>query len=207
MYMRSWREANFIKNTHRAGARFEENVVETLRHYTNAVWRNVRIETLLTQTGDTELDIVFYYGGLVYILELKRVRRIVGSYRDHRWKLYQWHGRTDDLDEYVTLNVIQQNNIHARSFCDLYYSEFRCFPKVVPLVIVPDDCEIPDELHVDIRTIGELQDLLQTAQDSGAQRVPYRIAYLMNGHTETVPRKDLVVRFYRDGQPVRGKPI
>lgn len=206
MAVRTWRETRVWKDAHASGGHFESQVVSVIQQYTSAVWRNIRIETLLTQTGTTEMDIIFYSGGLVYILELKRVRRIVGDYERTRWTMYGWNGRIDETSEYTAMNVIEQNNIHARSFADLYYAEFRCFPTILPIVIVPNDCVVPSELKSDIFTVQELEDFLRTYRVKGRADVAYRIAYLMDSKVEVVRRCDFVDRRQKEGVVLRGRP-
>lgn len=205
MAVHSWRETRFQKSTHASGGRFEAEVVEMIQKYTSAVWRNIRIETLLTQTGMTEMDVVFYSGGIVYILELKRVRRIVGDYARSRWTMYGWHNRVDETSEYTALNVIEQNNIHARSLSDLYHSEFRCFPNIIPVVIVPNDCEVPQSLKREIFTVQELEDFMRSNKMPGREDVSFRMAFLMDSHVNVVQRCDFVDRGMRDGAVLRGR--
>ena len=200
----SWRRTNFYKNTRRSGSQFETSVVEMVKRYTDAVWRNIRIETLLSDTGTTELDVVFYSGGIVYILELKRVRKIVGSYERKRWTLYGWSGHYEDSGEYTALNVIEQNNIHARSLLDVYFSEFRCFPTVVPLIIVPDDCIVPPNLKSEIFTMQDLEDFMLSNHIPGRADVGYRLSFLLGAGT-VVQRSDFVDRTGLHGEAIRGR--
>lgn len=207
MAIRTWRETRVWKDAHASGGHFETEVVSMIQRYTSAVWRNIRIETLLTQTGTTEMDVVFYKGGLVYILELKRVRRIVGDYARSRWTMYGWNGRVDETSEYTAMNVIEQNNIHARSLADLYYAEFRCFPTILPIVIVPNNCAVPSDLKDDIFTVQDLEDFMQTNRTKGREDVAFRLALLMDSHVEVVRRCDFTDRAQRDGAILRGRKL
>ncbi len=207
MAIHTWRETRMWKDTHASGGHFESEVVSMIQKYTSAVWRNIRIETLLTQTGTTEMDVVFYKGGLAYILELKRVRRIVGEYSRSRWTMYGWRGHIDEASEYTAMNVIEQNNIHARSLADLYYSEFRCFPTILPVVIVPNDCEVPSELKHDIFTVQELEDFMVSYKAPERKDVAYRMAFLMDTHVDCVERCDFIERRKHSGEIVRGRKV
>lgn len=211
MASNSWRETNLYKSSRRSGSHFESLVVDIVKQYTQSVWRNIRIETLLTQTGNTELDIVFYNRGIVYVLELKRVRRIIGEYSSRRWTMYGWSDHVDETSEYTAPNVIEQNNIHARSLMDLYFSEFRCFPRILPIIIVPDDCIVPPGLRGDVFTVQELDEFLLHNHAPGNQSVAYRLAFLMNAAEGFAHRGDFVDREaqnvgnIKDSTVVRGR--
>ena len=202
---RPWFGSLHYQRSKRSGDQFETAVMELIQQHTNAVWRNVRIETLLTQTGSTEMDVVFYSGDTVYILELKRVRRIVGHYERRRWSLYRWTVSEDELSEYTNSNVIEQNNIHARSLLDLYYAAFHDFLKVIPLVIVPDACDVPTDLKHDVLTPSELEGFLMRFSSPGRQDVSYRLSYLLGVSGATSQRSDFVERVTEEGMPVRGR--
>lgn len=206
MTIQSWKETRFIKGTHAAGSQFESDVFALLKQYTNAVWHNVRVETLLTQTGMTELDIVLYFNDVLYILELKRVRRIEGTYSENRWTMYGWSDRIDETSEYVSVNVVEKNNIHARSLLDTYHAKFGEYLRVVPIIIVPDDCEIPGALSRDVFAVSELEQLVSSQTDNSDKRVIYRLAYLMDADIDIVSRPDFIERGKQDGMPIRGKP-
>lgn len=207
MTVQSWRETRFLKGTHTAGSHFESDVYAMLKRYTNAVWRNVRLETLLTQTGMTELDIVLYFDDVLYILELKRVRRISGAYSENRWTMYGWSDRVDETSEYVSLNVIEKNNLHARSLIDIYHARFGEYIKVVPVTIVPDDCEIPGCLSNDVFTVSDLEQLVSGRKDRSAKKYVYRLAYLIDENIDVVARCDFVERGVKGGVPVHGKAL
>lgn len=204
MATHSWRRTNLYKRTRMSGGQFEESVAEVIHRYTNSVWRNVRIETLLTQTGNTELDVVFYYGGVVYILELKRVRKIIGSYARRRWTMYGWLNNIDETSEYTALNVIEQNNIHVRSLSDLYYSEFNCFPTIRSAIVVPSDCVVPDDLKSVISTVDTLEDFIVHTRAPDIKEVSYRLSWLLNTDSPIIQRSDFVDRGMREGEAVRG---
>ena len=205
MAYNSWHDTKLYKSSRRSGSCFETTVVEMIKKYTNDVWRNVRIETLLTQTGTTELDVVFYSGGIVYILELKRVRKIVGEYARRRWTMFGWLDNVDETSEYTALNVIEQNNIHARSLLDLYFSEFKCFPAVIPVIIVPDGCEVPPGLKSEVFTVNELEDFMISNRIPGRKDVSYRVAFLLGSPEDTVRRSDFVDRNVSGDGPTRGR--
>lgn len=202
---RPWFGSLHYQRSKRSGDQFETAVMELIQQHTNAVWRNVRIETLLTQTGSTEMDVVFYSGDTVYILEMKRVRKIVGRYGRKRWSLYSWTVPEEELSEYTHSNVIEQNNIHARSLLDLYYAAFHDFLKIVPLIIVPDACEVPEDLKNDVLTPSELESFLIQYSSLGRQDVSYRLTYLLGASGVTSQRSDFVERVTEEGIPVRGR--
>lgn len=193
MPINSWGSTKQWYNTFASGGHFEESVSSLIHRYTADVWSNVRIETLLTVKGNTELDIIFCLGGMVYILELKRVRKIQGNYSDPRWTMFGWNSN-DDTGKYVIPNVIEQNNIHMRSFVDLFYSSFRCWPPVVPIIIVPDGCEYSPSLRRDIFTVSELDNYLRGCNTTQDKTTVFRMAYLLGGGSPILQRPDFVQR-------------
>lgn len=202
MPIQSWESTKRWKYTFASGGHFEESVKNVIGRYTVDIWHNVRIETLLTETGNTELDVVFCYGGLVFILELKRVRKIVGRYRDGRWTMYGWNSVNDETGHYSAQNVIEQNNIHARSLIDCYYAEFRAYPRVVPIVVVPDDCDFPVELRREVYTVSDLYEYLNQYRLHNNVDLVTRMSYLLGSDTGLNCRKDFIQK--RNG--VRGRP-
>lgn len=192
MAIQSWGSSRQWHNTFASGGQFELDVKNLVKQYTGNVWHSVRIETLLTAKGSTEMDIVFCLGGSIYILELKRVRRIKGSYRDGRWVMYGWRSTRDEEGQYNAQNVIEQNNIHARSLADAYYASYRCWPTIIPLVIVPDNCEYGDDLKTSVYTVGDLERFLRTCGGVTDKRTLLRITYLLGGKTPVRQRPDFV---------------
>ncbi len=198
---------DFWDGTRFSGADFEEKVARVIAKYTNMVWHNVRIETLLTAGGSTEIDIIFCLSGFIYVLELKHVWCVEGSYAGKYWSLYGRSGRGDTFDRYTKLNVIVQNNIHAKSLSDLYFTEFRRFPDIIPLIIVPDNCEISDDLATEIFCVSELEDFLASHFTKQDNVLSYQLALLFNKVNGVVQRKDFVPRIVRGDYVVRGRRL
>lgn len=192
MPIQSWNTTKQWDSTFASGGYFENSVAKLVSRYTMDIWHNVRMETLLTESGNTELDIVFCYGGMVFILELKRVRRIDGNYRDSRWTMYGWNSKDDDSGRYFAQNVIEQNNIHTRSLIDLYFAEFRAYPNVCSIVIVPNDCQLPLELQHDVFTVHDLDIFLNAQQKRNDIQLVARMSYLLGGDAGIKRRMDFV---------------
>lgn len=201
----SWREQKLQRSTHLSGDTFEEEVLSVLKRYTDSVWHNIKIETLLTQQGYTELDIVFCHAELIYVLELKRVSEIKGAYGDSKWLMRGWKNRNLETNEYWAMNVIEQNNIHCRSLSDLYHSEFRHFPTIVPVVVVPNDCTFPEELSGQVYHLEDLEEYVRSLNRGVDKYMGYRVSYLLGDNSHVVPRKDFAERRRKSGSEVRGK--
>ena len=178
-----------------SGSKFEDQVITVVRKYSRALWRNVRIETLLTQNGTTEMDILFCLQDVVFILEAKNVSSIMGNYDSKNWAFIGSTSPTRETREYTHLNTITQNNIHVRSFKDLFYSEYQEWPAVVACIVVPNGCRLSPELTGSIYTLSQLDSLLaRVAECDSNAKVQRRVAALILGDGVTVQRRD----FYTD---------
>lgn len=183
-----------LQQTMRSGSRFEEELVRTISKYTQNIWRNVRIETLLTQNGTTEMDILFCYRDMVFIIEAKNVAAVFGGYYDSVWSFVGASTPHKESKTYSKLNVVTQNNIHARSFKDLFYSYFRTWPVVVPAVVVPNNCKVAEDLESAVFTAEDLElALIQIGHDKVHETVQRRVASIISGDGVTVMRPDFVL--------------
>lgn len=125
-----------------AGTRAEVAVQDVLNRYTKHVYKNVRIDTLFTKTGNTEIDIIAALADIILILEVKNVSKIEGGYYDSYWYLTG----LESGERYSTLNVLTQNRIHARSFKNYWYATRREILPVVSVVVVPNGCVVPEDI-------------------------------------------------------------
>lgn len=142
--------------TRSSGTNFENELLDLLKLYTKNIWKNVLIDTYLTAQGSTEVDIIFCINDVVFIVEAKNVSSISGNYCDNYWSFVGSKNTTSAMREYTSLNTITQNQIHARSFKDAYYSFFKEWPRVIPLIIVPNDCKLSDDLLDSVFSISDL---------------------------------------------------
>ena len=55
-----------IKHQIRSGTLNEDRFVSVIKNYTTAIYRNKRVPTILTDSGSTEIDIIFYYQNTLY---------------------------------------------------------------------------------------------------------------------------------------------
>lgn len=145
-----------------SGTRFEDQLLSIIKKYTNKVWSNVRIETLLTVSGTTEVDLLVCIADIVLLIEAKNVAMILGDYADRYWTFTGSRARCRDDKEYTKLNVIMQNNIHVRSFKDCYFAYFQEWPLVLPVIVVPNDCKVSPGISKSVYTASQLDDFLAT---------------------------------------------
>lgn len=138
-----------LRRTMRAGHRNEQDLVELIRHLTPYVWSNIRLPTSHTVAGNTEIDILFYYHGVMHLVETKRVIKIDGEYYQKKWRLFARSG------DFVALNIMTQSRLHAKVFCDRYYDKFREFPRVRSMVVVPDGTEMNESIRGEVLTFTE----------------------------------------------------
>lgn len=179
--------------TRNSGTLFEDQVTGIIKRYTNACWRNVRVETLLTKKGNTEMDILFCYQNLVFIVEAKNVSSILGEYSSKTWGFVGSRSGSKETRDYTSLNVITQNNIHARSFKDFYYSHYQEWITVVPIITVPNFCQVSEEIASVIYTLAQFDNLLYCMRDWDVpRRVQRKVAALIHQDGEYLRRPDFI---------------
>ena len=140
-----------------AGGRAESGVVDILKRYSDTVFTNLRVDTLLTRKGDTEIDIIAAVGDAIVIVEVKNIREIDGSISDNFWKMT---GATTG-EVYNALSPLVQNRIHVRSFKNAWYAKYRKWPKVVHYVLVPNSCRRnSDHKRAGVITISEFEEVM-----------------------------------------------
>lgn len=196
-----------FQQTRGSGSKFEDQIVSVIGKYTNSIWRNIRIETLLTASGTTELDILFCYNDIVFIVEAKNVSSIIGDYNFRNWSFVGSRNPQREVKEYSALNTITQNNIHIRSFKDCFYAYFQDWPATVSLIVVPNDCKVSPDISESVYTISQLDKFLATAASWGQQQhtIHRRVASMIANDGTTVERPDFVadpttgVRYKRKG--------
>ena len=182
-----------LQQTMGSGNKFEQELTLVISRYTRHIWRNIRIETLLTANGTTELDILFTFKNIAFIVEAKNVSGIFGDYNSKAWSFVGSKAPLREVKEYTALNVLTQNNIHARSFKDLFYAYFKVWPAVVPVIVVPNSCSVSDEIADAIFTIGQLDFFLADASAWDVDDVLHRrVSSLFYSDGITVLRPDFV---------------
>lgn len=205
MAIESWESTKQWNSTFASGDQFEADTRRVISRYTPDIWHNVRVETLLSTRGNTEIDLVFCYCNIVFIVELKRVRRIEGKYSDFRWTMWGWKSQDSESNKYIIPNVIGQNNIHVRSFLDYYFASLRAYPTVVPLIIVPNNCVFDDSLRSDVFTVHDLDAYLTKCKGGANNRnLVVRLSYLLGGDAPIKQREDFIEKENgRRGRPTR----
>lgn len=180
-----------LQQTRGSGSKFENELTDVISRYTTKIWRNVRIETLLTASGFTEVDIIFCFKDLVFIIEAKNVSAIIGDYGSRNWVFAGSKAPLREVSEYSALNTITQNNIHVRSFKDMFYAYFDEWPNTVSAILVPNSCKVSPELEDAVYTIGQLDEFLAQMSSYPAEpRVHRRVAGLFTGDGCIVRRPD-----------------
>lgn len=188
--------------TRKSGTVFENQVRGVIKNYTRSVWSNLRFETLLTVQGNTEIDILFCYKNLIFVVEAKNVSSISGEYGAKYWQFIGSKGTSTEITEYSALNVLMQNNLHVRSFKELYFSVYKEWPTVVSLIVVPDNCRVTPELAPVIHTLSGFDRLLAGASDWDIEcKIQRKVAALVTGAGRVVLRPD----FYTASDGVRHK--
>lgn len=183
-----------LQQTRGSGSKFEQQLTNVISKYTRHIWRNIRIETLLTASGTTEVDIIFCYKNMVFIVEAKNAASIFGDYNSRNWSFVGSKAPLKEVKEYSTLNTITQNNIHVRSFKDCFYAYFKTWPVVVPVIIVPNGCTVSPDIADSIFTVSQLDDFLAEASSWEIESTLHRrVSSLLSGDGSIIRRPDFVL--------------
>lgn len=179
--------------TRSSGTKFERQLLEVLRKYSTNVWSNVRIETVLTVKGYTEVDLICCVGDVILVIEAKNVSTIIGEYADKNWQFIGSKAPMREVKEYTALNVITQNNIHLRSIKDCFFAYFHVWPKAYPLIVVPNGCKVSRDISGYVHTVDQLEQFLSSnIFNSYSANVHRRLAGIILGDDYLVERPDFV---------------
>ena len=193
-----------LQQTFSSGSKFEEQLTQVILKYTRHIWRNIRVETLLTVNGTTEIDILFCYKNILFVVEAKNVASISGDYDSKNWDFIGSKSTHKDMKEYTSLNTVVQNNIHVRSLKDCFYAYFREWPVVIPLIVVPSTCMVSSDIADSIFTVSQLDGFLVEASDWQAEsNLHRRIASILSENGKFIQRPDFVFDAIR-GVRVKG---
>lgn len=177
-----------------SGLKFESELVNLINQHTDYIWHNIRIQTLLTQSGTTQIDILFVFKGIVFIIEAKNVSAIIGEYGGSNWSFIGSQASGQEVREYSKLNVITQNNIHVRSFKDAFFATFGEWPVVVPAIVVPNNCQISEDISSSVYTMSQLDTFLNSADSWPTKsNIHRRVAGLLANDKLTILRPDFVM--------------
>lgn len=196
-----------LQQTRGSGSEFEREITRIISQYTSNFWRNIRVETLLTASGTTEIDILFCYKDIVFIVEAKRVATIIGDYGSKTWSFIGSKSPNKEVREYTALNVITQNNIHVRSFKDMFHAYFKEWIHVMPIIVVPNNCTVSQDISGNVHTVAQLDDFLsEVSKWSVDSKIHRRVASLVTGDNIVIHRPDFEVN-PTTGLPHRTKVV
>lgn len=143
-----------IKHQIHSGAVNESRIVTVIKQYTNVIYRNKRFKTCLTDSGSTEIDIIFAYQDTIFIIEAKNIIALEGKLYQRNWR---YKARTV---EFIALNPIVQNKIHVRAFKNNFFKLYSYYPQVQSFVVVPNHSVFEDTLTSEILTLSDLDNYL-----------------------------------------------
>lgn len=176
-----------------SGQRAEDHVYESISRYTNSIYRNVVVDSIYTSSGTTEIDIIAALANVIFIFEVKNVRKIEGTYSDNFWKMIGWETGVS----YPTINTFNQNRIHVRSLRNLWKQRTPNVPPLVSIIVVPDGCEMPPSIRdKGIITLSELEkQLISFVSKYGINKRPehsYALDFLVGKDNVRLRRNDFV---------------
>lgn len=194
-----------FKQTRNSGSKFEAELHGLISRYSRAIWRNIRVETLLTQNGLTEIDLLFCFKDLIFVVEAKNVSSIMGDYGERSWSFVGATSPGKETREYSSLNVITQNNIHVRSLKDLYFAYYGSWPAIVPCIVVPNGCRLGHELASTVYTLGRFDQLLSDVSAVSVEsKIQRKVAAIIPGDGSVIYRPDFVLD-EKSGRRVKGR--
>ena len=173
-----------------AGQRAEQMVKDVLARYTRHVHTNVRVDTLFTKNGTTEIDIVAAVADVLLVVEVKNISAIEGTVGSTTWVMYGAERR----EPYTALNVFTQNRIHVRSFKDAWFVNRAEFPPVISVVVVPNGCQIPEDISANgVLTVSEFSvQVAELCMESTRAKYGYALDYEMGKNNGYFAREDFV---------------
>lgn len=139
-----------IKHQIRSGTLNEDRFVSVIKNHTTAIYRNKRVPTILTDSGSTEIDIIFYYQNTIFIIEAKNVISLDGNMCQKNWRFIS------KTANYIALNPIIQNKIHVRAFKNNFYKMYKYYPRTESFVVVPANTYFDINLNKEILTLPDL---------------------------------------------------
>ena len=177
-----------FSDTFAAGKRAEQEVIEVLKKHTKHVYSNVRVDTLLTKSGVTEIDVLAAIADILLVVEVKNVKRIEGAVSHSYWNLTGF----EQGQAYSTLNVFTQNRIHVRSLKDAWQSLRQITPTVVSVVVVPNGCDIsPTLAEFGILTVQQFaEQVAEMAYSSEKAKYGYALDYILLNGNNIIERPD-----------------
>lgn len=174
--------------TQTSGNRAEALVSDTLKRYTKHVYKNVRVDTLYTKSGTTEIDVLAALADVLLVVEVKNVAQIDGNVGDMNWRFVG----LETGEKYSALNVFTQNRIHVRSLKSAWFANRGEIPCVISTVVVPNDCVLTDELReAGILTMQEFAyQVSELAQIEPASTYGYALDFVVKQDGGYISRKD-----------------
>lgn len=173
------------------GQKAEQAVRDVLSRYTKYIYTNIRVDTLFTKTGLTEIDIIAAVADVILVVEVKNINSITGSVGDTAWVLQG----AERGEEYSALNILTQNRVHVRSLKDAWFANRGEFPDVLSVVVVPNGCFVPDEIAacgvMDMSTFSVQVAELSMAY-TGVPKYGYSLDFVLGGDNVHLVRKDFI---------------
>lgn len=137
-----------------SGIRNEAMIADGLLSVSKDIYRNVVLNTTLTGTGVTEIDIAMFYKGVIFLIETKRVSKVEGTPSDMYWML------TTPSKTFKCLNITVQSRLHSKIFSNRFYELYGHFPCVRNVVVVPNGTEIDTSLSDAVFTLDRFKEIL-----------------------------------------------
>lgn len=176
--------------TKEAGYRAERAAREVLQRYSSHVYSNLRVDTLYTKNGTTEIDLIAAVADVILIVEVKNIAEISGSVVDNNWRLRG----LETGEVYSALNVLTQNRIHVRSFKDAWFANRGELPVVISVVVVPNGCVVPDEIaECGVMTVQQFDyQLAKLSSGFKREKYGYALDFMLKGDNGYLERVDFV---------------
>lgn len=160
---------------HVKGEKNEHRLASLVSQYSDKVYNNIRLPTMLTKSRYTELDVVAIIGSTIVIFETKSVNSIVGNYRDRIWRM------VGTSTTFTTLNTFIQNKLHSRVFKDIYFKVYGEYCNVISVTTVPNDTLIEGDISKYIVPFSSIGEFILGINHSTDHIVTNRLIALIEG--------------------------
>lgn len=156
-----------------SGRRNENRIISAIRMFTDCVYHNIYLPTSLVKKSTTEIDIVFFLFGTIFIIETKNILALEGALDKQNWLISSRSGH------YKAYNPIAQNKMHTRVFKNRFFERFGYFPNVISMVVVPDGVLYEDDMVNEIMTLTEFTDVLRSVCGKHSSHLKYQFISFM----------------------------
>lgn len=141
-----------FSNSSQSGERFEHQVCAVVKSNPFR-FTNFRIQTFETESGTTEIDLLFCMGETIYVIETKNYASIRPCGDPNYWEVKG--PSCQDVIGYSQLSAAVQNRLHMKCLATALFLGTGKTYTIKSAVVVPNDCQVSPNLSGNIMTLQE----------------------------------------------------